>query len=284
MNTHCAESQMVLGGIPPIVLAAHCGHIHIIEWLLSSKFVDTSLDEREVKYLLHQCSQNNLDSVRQTVDDLYSHGIRRCKMMQSFVVDDLEKARATMLRHYKSIKIKKSFSPATATSVDKSVPVFNFSGQAGDKKQTLAKKMFEATARANLFKLKQACAEALSAGISIEFTDKLHNTPLMLAARYGHEKIIVELLRNKADANTYNLYQESPAFFAAKYDQIEAVKIIAPASNSVLFLKNCNGRRPIDIAASYYMKEFLFHAMADVGHKNDDSYVPRQQVHTTHHL
>ena len=45
------ESSMVLGGIPPIVLAAHCKQLHIVEWLITSKYVDKSLDESEIEFL-----------------------------------------------------------------------------------------------------------------------------------------------------------------------------------------------------------------------------------------
>jgi hypothetical protein len=45
--------------------------------------------------------------VQQIINDLYGQGVRRCNMMQSFVTDDLESARDTMLKHYQTITIKR---------------------------------------------------------------------------------------------------------------------------------------------------------------------------------
>jgi ankyrin repeat protein len=66
--------------------------------------------------------------------------------------------------------------------------------------------------------------DAVAAGISVNCRDLAGHTPLILAAKYGARKAVLELLRLGADKDAANAKGATALYFAAKYGFIECVQ------------------------------------------------------------
>lgn len=66
--------------------------------------------------------------------------------------------------------------------------------------------------------------DAVAAGISVNCRDLAGHTPLILAAKYGAWKAVLELLRLGADKDAANAKGATALYFAAKYGFIECVQ------------------------------------------------------------
>ena len=75
------QTPMVLGGIPPIVLAAHCGQIGIVEWLTSLSSVRASMSSIAVAALQRACRGNHLDAVQKIVNEEFDQVPKRQKCL-----------------------------------------------------------------------------------------------------------------------------------------------------------------------------------------------------------
>ena len=90
--------------------------------------------------------------------------------------------------------------------------------------------------------LETCTLQAIARGVEVDVVDKLHNTPLMIASRLGKHKMVLELLKRRADPNRYNLYDESALFFAARHNQLDVIKVCTEELSSCLACEyTCTG-------------------------------------------
>ena len=66
--------------------------------------------------------------------------------------------------------------------------------------------------------------DVVSAGVSVNCRDLAGHTPLILAAKYGARKAVLELLRLGADKDAVNAKGATALYFAAKYGFVECVR------------------------------------------------------------
>ena len=71
--------------------------------------------------------------------------------------------------------------------------------------------------------------DAVAAGVSVNCRDLTGHTPLVLAAKYGARKTVLELLRLGADKDAANAKGATALYFAAKYGFIECVQELLKA-------------------------------------------------------
>ena len=71
--------------------------------------------------------------------------------------------------------------------------------------------------------------DAVAAGVSVNCRDLAGHTPLVLAAKYGARKAVLELLRLGADKDAANAKGATALYFAAKYGFIECVQDLLKA-------------------------------------------------------
>ena len=76
--------------------------------------------------------------MRQIINDLYGQGIRRCKMMQSFLTNNVEDARDTLLKHYQTLTIKRQ-KPNTFRQLVEASPSIIMVGRNAEEKKVATK-------------------------------------------------------------------------------------------------------------------------------------------------
>jgi len=210
------ESTMVLGGIPPIVLAAHCNQLGIVEWLVTSNHCDSSLSEAERSVIKDSCAARDGREVRQIINDLFGQGIRRCKMMQSFLRNDVNAARNTLLKHYQKVTIKRKEAP-TFKQLIEATPVVLLPDDATEEERSASIEMHLAANSDDVYRMQRALKAVLTAKGSVDCVDKTHTTPLMIAAKCGSDKLVKALVKHRANPQQTNLYRyvRAPARFNA---------------------------------------------------------------------
>lgn len=114
------------------------------------------------------------------------------------------------------------------------------------------KELFESIRSSNYVALNAM----LKNGTDVNQTDKIKNTPLMLAAKIGDRLVVDALLTGDADPNIRNNAGATALMLAAKYGHAHVVEQLLLYGADPL-IKNNNGYSASRFASAYGQKEVL---------------------------
>ena len=86
----------------------------------------------------------------------------------------------------------------------------------------------------------------------INFCNEYYNmTPLYLASKYGHSKIVEYLLKKGADANVCDYVNKSPLYVASENGHVEVVNILLKCHGVACLLNTKYDTCPLQIAVLF---------------------------------
>lgn len=93
----------------------------------------------------------------------------------------------------------------------------------------------------------------LDRGADIHHQDIFSETPLLLACKKGHVKIVDLLLERGADIEQQNKFGWTPFFYAVKWHQLDVVQFLVDQRGANIDRKDKFGRTPLEIALNGYV-------------------------------
>ena len=92
-------SEQCFGGTPTMAVAAHYGHLHIVEYLANRPELDDTLSDPERTMVCTACQAGDTERVLALLDGIYADQLKRSQLMSAFLMQDVDSAKSRILQY-----------------------------------------------------------------------------------------------------------------------------------------------------------------------------------------
>eukprot|EP00750_Incisomonas_marina_P014446 INCI17664.6.p1 GENE.INCI17664.6~~INCI17664.6.p1 ORF type:complete len:870 (-),score=192.12 INCI17664.6:519-3128(-) len=259
-------SDECFGGTPPIVVAAHYNHLHIVDYLAHHPELDDTLKPSDRKMVSQCCKEEDHERVLALLDGIYADQLQRSQLMSAFLMQDVDSAKNRILQRKhrdRAIRAGEVKRPSHRARQGK----LSFVPLVGVSKQHV--EFLTAAARGDLRVCKK-CVQKKKIDVNCE--DENNATPLMHAVYNGNIELVEFLLVQGADVASKDIYKRTPLSIAAQADNVEMMLLLFRyGAGETIFMLNSLGRNPFDLAYYQYTKEILAYHMRQYSETHDGS-------------
>jgi hypothetical protein len=100
---HCIEERgetVCFGGVPPIVRATANTHFDLVAYLVMNKTLDNTLLDSEREFVVSLCKLKEKEPLLAVMRDLYTHSMKRTKIVDAMINEDIDSAREGFKKVY----------------------------------------------------------------------------------------------------------------------------------------------------------------------------------------
>ena len=82
-----------------MAVAAHYGHLHIVEYLANRPELDDTLTDPERSMVCTACQAGDTERVLALLDGIYADQLKRSQLMSAFLMQDVDSAKSRILQY-----------------------------------------------------------------------------------------------------------------------------------------------------------------------------------------